>query len=558
MWKKLVGLSEDKSQVLAKLPSDLNVSNDFSSKGLEEALSEINASHFFVMEEEVTRFVNYAKDSKGEAYSGLAICEVRDAKVEVVLTDHDMLASMKVTGAYGGSALKGSEVVHALATAHVTKGINKLALKKVLLMSTKLKPGETFTQPVAKGKNPVQGQDAKFIPLVKDPTKQILAPKSQGEDKVDMLNLGETITVDVDQPLMKRVPATKGVAGITVQGKVIPPKPGNDQALSAAKGSHISPTNPNLLLATDSGMPLIKAKTVEVENALCVPQIGVATGHVKFKGNVVVLGDIESDMLVRATGTITVGGFIESADVQAQGDIEVAKGIIGHTSTDGNKKSCCVKSGGNIKANYAQYSEIQAAENIELAVHCMSNDIRCGNDLTVCDRSERQGTLSGGTTRVGGKVTCVNLGVEGDTATHVEGFARFGKYKERINKHKEHYKKAQEATMDIIRQELEFKKKPKSERTDEEEAQIDAKKVKANDYMEKAKNALEMLESEFEALLETNIVDVKGKVYTHVTVQFGEEKVVTKRTHGPSTFSFNQYEIQYSSKLDEEDVGVDI
>ncbi|MCZ8498672.1 FapA family protein [Vibrio lentus] len=56
----------------------------------------------------------------------------------------------------------------------------------------------------------------------------------------------------------------------------------------------------------------------------------MSTGHVKFKGNVFVSGNIEPGMIVKATGCIiTVGGFIESAEVQAQGDIKVAKGITG-------------------------------------------------------------------------------------------------------------------------------------------------------------------------------------------------------------------------------------
>jgi uncharacterized protein (DUF342 family) len=41
-----------------------------------------------------------------------------------------------------------------------------------------------------------------------------------------------------------------------------------------------------------------------------------------------------------------------------------------------------------------------------------------------------------------------------------------------------------------------------------------------------------------------------------VTVQFGDEQVITKRTHGGSIFSFNQYEIKVSSTLEEEDVAV--
>lgn len=130
MWNKFVAFSEDKEQVVAKLSPDITVDNNFDTRGLTEALSEIGAGELFVLEDDVTRFINFAKEMKSEAYVGIAIAEVRDATVEVVLSDHDMLASMVVTGAYKGKPLKGPQIVHALAQAHVTKGINKLALKK--------------------------------------------------------------------------------------------------------------------------------------------------------------------------------------------------------------------------------------------------------------------------------------------------------------------------------------------------------------------------------------------------------------------------------------------
>ena len=558
MWDKFVALSEDNQKVIAKLSPDITVDSNFDTQGLDEALSSIGASNLFVIEEQVAQFINNAKEMKSEAYVGLPIAEVRDSEVTVVLSDHDMLASMQVTGAYGGKPLRGPQIIYALSQSQVTKGINKLALKKVLVMSNQLKPGETFTQPVAQGKSPIQGKDAKFIPLVKDPAKQVLAPKTNKDDnKVDMLNLGETVTVAKNAHLMKRVPATKGTPGITVQGKSIPPTPGTDHPITESKGSKISDDDPNLLIASVSGMPILKERTVEVEDALCLPSIGVATGHIKFKGNVVVLGDIESDMMVRTTGTLTVGGFIESADVQAQGDIEVAKGIIGHNVSEGESKSCVVKSGGSIKANYAQFSELQAAENIDLAVHCMNNELRCGKDLKVCDASERQGTLSGGMTKVGGKITCVNLGVEGDTATHVHAFARFEMYKSRQAKLKEQYTAAQEGTMNVIRKEMEFKKIPKAERTEEQAQQIEKQKQEANAHLEKVKGARDKNEIELNLALEECTVDVKGKVFTHVTVQYGDEKVTTKRTHGASVFTFNQFEIKCASMFDdEEDEGL--
>ena len=553
MWEKLLELSEDKLSVLAKLMPDIELDNSTDQQGLENALEQIQAQDYFVLEEEVECFLKLAKNCETEAYEGITIAEVRDVQVQVVISENDMLATMVLTGAYQGQPLTWPKIVNALAEAHVVKGINKLALKKVLVMSHKLKPGETFEQPVAIGKPPIDGKDTELRALVEDPTKQVLAPKEkQGEGKVDMLNLGGTVSVAEGDALMERIPATEGEAGVSVLGRVIPAKVGKDMLLKEGKGSVISNENPNLLIAAISGMPVIHDRSVDVTEAICLPTVGVGTGHVKFKGDVVVLGNIESDMIVRATGSVTVGGFIESADVQAKGDIHVTKGIIGHNVSEGEERSCVVKSGGSIYAKYAQFSELQAAEDIHLDVHCMNSEVRCGKDLIVSDANGKQGTLSGGHAKVGGKVKCVELGVEGDTATYVEAFARFQTYKERQAKLKEQYTQSQEATMAVIRQELELKKIPKSERTPEQEQALETQKLEANTNLEAAKLARDVNEADLNHALEEAKIEVTGKVFTHVTAQFGDEKITTKRVHGPSIFSFNQYEIKCSSMLDEE------
>ncbi len=124
------------------------------------------------------RFINCAKERKAEAYEGIVIAEKRNAQVEVELSNNDMLASMNVVGAYGGRGLRGPEIVQALAQARVSKGINKLALKKVLVVSTQLKPGETFSQPVAVGKQPIKGKDALLLLSLKTSPNASSNPKT--------------------------------------------------------------------------------------------------------------------------------------------------------------------------------------------------------------------------------------------------------------------------------------------------------------------------------------------------------------------------------------------
>ncbi len=552
MWKELIRLSDDGKRVIAQVQAGEEVSQHLTSDGLSRQLGVLGVSSFFLDDEVVTSFVNAAKEGSAAAYEGMIVASQLNAQVQVVLSDHDMLASMDITGAYGGRGINGPEILQALAEAKVLKGINKLALKKVLAVSKALAPGEKFTQPVALGIYPVPGKDAQFIPQIPDVNKQVLAPQTTNSQtgKVDMRNLGETITVEANEPLMKRIPATKGTPGFTVLGHMIAPKPGHDTVLKAGKGSAIDSNDPNLLIAEQPGMPIIKNNSVDVDPALCLTKVDATTGHVKFKGSVVISGNVEPGMIVRATGSITIGGFIESADVQAQEDIVVGQGIIGHAVDDDQERVCLVKTNGSIRTKYAQYTVLQAAKDIEMEIHSLSNEIKCGGDLTVCDSADKQGTLSGGRAIVAGKVVCVNLGVEGDTATYVQAFSRYDKYREQLNTLRDNYKTAQDETMKVVRAEINLKKKPKAERTQDEIDHIEKLKLDSAQIMEQAKAKMERAEHELEYLLKENLVQARSKVYTRVTVQFGDEIVITKREHAACTFSFDQYRIKCRSMVE--------
>ncbi|MGX9416421.1 DUF342 domain-containing protein [Vibrio sp. WJH972] len=559
MWQNFLSLDDSGTCIVAKLSDDVKLTQRLTKSGVNEVIADLNADTYYLDSEQLDQFITWANEKNHKALEGVIVAEIKNAELSIEISEDKMLAHMIVTGAYGGRGLRGSEIVHALAESHVTKGINKLALKKVLQISNSLEAGKEYTQAVAVGKKTVPGRDGRLKPLIPDVTKQVLAPQAEGNStKVDMRNLGDTVSVEVNQPVLKREPPTQGNAGYTVHGDALDLLPGKDVTLKVGKGTEIDANDSNLLIATETGMPLIKDGTVHIENALCMENISVKTGHVKFKGSLVVTGNIEADMVVRATGNILVGGFIESADVQAQGDIFVKKGIIGHTVSEGDPKTCTVKSGGSIKANYAQYSLLQSHHHIHLAMHSLSNDLSCGEDLTVLDSRIQHGTLSGGHTKVGGKVICYNLGVEGDTPTSVECFACYSSMKARIETLREQYLLAQDKTMKLVRRELDFKKKPKSERSDNEEQEIEELKESANEAMIVAKNVLDVSNSDLEESLERNTIEVKHQVYTHVTLQFGNEQIITKNEHGASLFSFNQYEISCKSALLDSDIKGDL
>ncbi len=71
----------------------------------------------------------------------------------------------------------------------------------------------------------------------------------------------------------------------------------------------------------------------------------LSSGNIDFHGDVVIHGSVESGVIVKASGTITVDGIVEACTLEAGKDIILRSGMLG-----GNKAS--VKTKGSITAKF--------------------------------------------------------------------------------------------------------------------------------------------------------------------------------------------------------------
>ncbi|GLR74669.1 DUF342 domain-containing protein [Aliivibrio sifiae] len=546
MWNSLLTLIQDDNAVVLFFPDKFQPDAEPTLKGFKDSLEEMGANDFFFDEKIIVTIINDIKSGMVSNHQNRNVAERRNAEVLIALEELDMKASMTVVGAYGGRDIQSSDIISALTSMEITRGISRNALKKIMVLSRNLGAGEKIALLVAKGKEPIDGTNASFMPLVEDFREQALQPqeKEGEEDKVDMRDLGETITVVEGDALIRRIPATKGTDGYTVKGEAIAATPGKNIKLRAGKGATISPDDPELVIATTSGMPWINKDGADVDNALCLNAVDISTGHVKFKGSVIVSGDIAADMIVRATGTVTVGGFIESADVQAHGDVIAMKGIIGHQVEEGEEHTCFVKAGGKIVAKFVQSANLQASGDIELGLHSIQSFVKSKNAVTVMDKSGRTGSIVGGEVYAGSTITTVNLGATAGTQTLVKAFTRFDKYKENIADLNAKYKAAQENTMKVVRAEMDLAKVPKAERTPEQIERVQTMKEESNKEITLSMTRFQSAEEELRKQLSENVVKVTERMYPKVIIQYADEQVTTKREHSPCKVYFNEYEIK--------------
>ncbi|MBR1893039.1 MAG: DUF342 domain-containing protein, partial [Lachnospiraceae bacterium] len=180
---------------------------------------------------------------------------------------------------------------------------------------------------IAKGVAPVQGIDGVIEYFFNTDTSA--KPTVNEDGTVDFYHLNTVVSCKKGDKLAKIRPGQDGTAGVDVYGTKYLPRKVNKPRLSFGKDVVLSEDGMELTAGMDGHVKLLQGK-VCVFTVLEMQDIGPATGNIEnFQGNLLIKGNVMAGFKVSATGDIEVKGVIESADVEAGGQIIVAKGING-------------------------------------------------------------------------------------------------------------------------------------------------------------------------------------------------------------------------------------
>lgn len=263
---------------------------------------------------------------------------------------------------------------------------------------------------IASGKAAIHGAEGKFENLILDAKER--CPHLNKYGLVDFRELGEVLVVHKGDPLMRRILATNGEAGLTLSGQTIPAKPGENVAFSTRlKGAEFDLADNNLLLAAIDGCPILQKNGVSVEPIYSVKNVDLHTGNIDFMGTVKVTGEIHTGMTVKASGDIFVSETVEGVTLIADGDINVKGGIIGRTergSAESHPTTITCK--GTCNANFVQNAHISAGDSIFIRDFSMHSELNAGHQIVVGDGNSRKGYLIGGTARATMRVKAKTIG----------------------------------------------------------------------------------------------------------------------------------------------------
>ena len=471
------------------------------------------------------------------------IAERRDAGL-LIKTDPDLMkTSVTVIGAYGGTQITGNMLIDALKENHIVKGIRKTQLQELLMKSKQLAPGEKLTMPVAFGRFPVHGTDTAFEPLVNDASQRILRPQSTDDGKVDMLDLGELITVKAGQPIMKLIPATTGCNGFNVLGKEIAAIPGNELAFEAGDGTAICEDDEHVLVATKSGVPLRKPCGMQVDDALTLKGVNVTTGHIDFDGSILITGDVTPGMKVSATGNIVVSGFVELGELRAGGDIAVAKGVIGRQQ-DGKHLPCYLQADGKVTSKFAQFVEIDAGQDVSFSLHALHCIIRTKGALSVIDQIKRHGTLSGGYIEAGLGVEALNIGALAGVPTEIVAFTQYTSLRDTLNTAYQVIEDEKAKVHKIKEAQHKLLKIPSSKRPPELVEKVKSSIQLHKQRMTELNLSYQNLRQDYDEQLNKATITAIGRLFSGVMCQIEKEKLNILQEHGPSVVAYRDRTLQ--------------
>lgn len=491
-------------------------------------------------------------DTKGFSVETDAIAEAIDATAEVEIRDDKLEAILSITSSQGGRDLLLNDAERLLEDIGVTYGINSTWLEELLVKAKTTNAGEVVSSVVAVALMPGIGEDAHFVPLVETANERILQPRLCEDGSVDMLDLGDMPTVKKGAKLLKKEPLTEGTKGIDVCWGFIAPTPGKDFDFKPGVGTKISDEDELILVSTISGQPNLLPRGMKVDDAVQVKAVDLSTGHISLDANLIVKGDIAEGMKVRCEGDITVGGVIESANVFAKGNIIIGKGILGRTAESAKSAaelSVSIKAGGTIYAMFASYARLEASGDIIIAeqlLHCDTTSyakVIVGNEKTVGSQ------IVGGTTRSSQSIETDILGASAGVPTKLDLSGPFNVKSYELSCNRSIVNGKSSMLNNMRNAYSKFIALPFTE----------ARKT----HIDRIKNTIKYLENEIQELIEQGerlneeseqlctglVVRAKRKIQPNVTLKIGRSKFKSTRAREAGELHYEKKEIHYSPCL---------
>lgn len=337
----------------------------------------------------------------------------QDPAAELAVTPLDAVCKAYIAGnkmsAYlfavppldGGQPLDEECILCCLEDAGIAGGLDRDCMKQMIAQQTYL---QVFQ--IAQGVPAVDGKDGEVIPQIDYNSGIEIRQDERGN--ADFKNINTIHCLTKDQVICAILPPQEGVPGKDVKGAVLPARNGKAAKDPSGKNTLLSPDKTRLLAAVD-GQVTLKNGCFHVEPVLEIPgNVDYGVGNVYFNGDVVIRGDLCNGFTVKAEGSVTVHGMVESADIIAGGDVLIYKGMNGNFSG-------YIEAKGSVKASFLENCTVYTEADL-YADSIIASKIFCGASVYVLTK---HGAIIGGTITAANAVEAKIIGSQSRRETDI-------------------------------------------------------------------------------------------------------------------------------------------
>ncbi len=235
---------------------------------------------------------------------------------------------------------------------------------------------------IAEGRPAVEGEDGEF--LWHESLKK-LERDWQGDARINYYSFNSINTVEKDQPIGTLVRSVPGTNGVDVLGNTLTSKRQLEDVQLDSSKVRPSDDDSTTVVANCAGKVLYEKGRLSISEVFVVKKdVDYETGNIDSSIDVHIGGTILDRFAVKSEKTITVGGAIEAATVDAKGGVVVRGGVV-------QRDKGSVSSGVDIVAKFCDAARLRAAGDIKVAKELMNSQVHCMGKLLVS-----QGTVVGG------------------------------------------------------------------------------------------------------------------------------------------------------------------
>lgn len=272
-----------------------------------------------------------------------------------------------------------------------------------------------YTLVIASGKPFSYGRDAKIDYSFEGVNNETQEEVLSSNKKIDFRKVGSISSVKSGEVIARKIVAEQGEPGKTIFGQDLPGEWGMDITLNAGVNVSVE-DNGHTYISKIDGAPIVSSGRIRVDPVHIIDgDVDFNTGNISFDGTVAISGSILDGFEVKASGDIIVENTIQSALVEAGGDVVVKRGIL-------TRAKGLVYAEGNVYAKFIENSIVEAEGNVIVETAIMNSKVSVNGRVIAI---EEEGSLIGGRTLAFDRIVVRNLGSQANPTTFVQVGYRF-------------------------------------------------------------------------------------------------------------------------------------